>query len=106
MLAFIGPCPDGLERRHLDGKYLNDHLDNLAYGTRTENMQDRVKHGGYVNTSKTHCPANHSYDEANTYLDKNGGRSCKECGRIRQRGVHRDRRAYYRQQRANNLKES
>jgi len=100
MLAFIGPRPDGLERRHLDGDCRNNNLANLTYGTRTENMQDRVKHGGYANAAKTHCPANHPYDEANTYFDKSGGRSCRECGRIRQRGHHRDRRAYYARKRA------
>lgn len=45
LLAFIGKRPKGLEIRHLDGNPSNNHLSNLAYGTRKENYADRVKHG-------------------------------------------------------------
>lgn len=43
--AFHGECPDGMEVRHLDGDPLNNRPDNLAWGTRTENAADRVRHG-------------------------------------------------------------
>src|SRR4051794_38431819 len=43
--AFVGPCPDGLECRHLDGDPGNNLLSNLKWGTRLENFQDSVKHG-------------------------------------------------------------
>lgn len=43
--AFVGPCPPGLECRHKDGDPSNNRLDNLAWGTRAENMADRVDHG-------------------------------------------------------------
>ena len=42
---FIGPCPVGMECRHLDGNPHNNRLDNLKWGTRTENQQDRKLHG-------------------------------------------------------------
>jgi len=29
----------------------------------------------------THCPAGHAYDEANTYVDPRGRRSCRSCKR-------------------------
>ena len=45
MLAFIGPCPLGLEIRHINGDSLNNQLHNMAYGTHSENMQDAVRHG-------------------------------------------------------------
>jgi hypothetical protein len=45
MLAFQGPCPNGLEVRHLDGNRTNPKLNNLKYGTRIENMQDAILHG-------------------------------------------------------------
>lgn len=38
--TFHGPCPPGQEVRHLDGDPLNNRADNLAYGTRTENILD------------------------------------------------------------------
>ena len=53
LLAFVGPCPDGMETRHLDGLRPNNRLTNLAY------------------------------DEANTYWRKrkSGGRGCRACKR-------------------------
>lgn len=43
--AFVGPCPDGMECRHLDGNAKNNHLSNLAWGTPAENCDDKRKHG-------------------------------------------------------------
>lgn len=43
--AFYGPRPAGAEVRHLDGNPLNGRPDNLAWGTRLENWQDRKAHG-------------------------------------------------------------
>jgi len=40
LLAFVGEAPEGMECRHLDGDAGNNMLDNLCWGTRTENMQD------------------------------------------------------------------
>jgi hypothetical protein len=46
MAAFVGPCPDGLETRHLDGNPSNNAWpDNLAYGTAEENLADKLRHG-------------------------------------------------------------
>ncbi len=43
--AFIGPCPEGMECRHLDGDPANNNSDNLAWGTKIENQADRILHG-------------------------------------------------------------
>ena len=44
--AFHGPQPEpGYEVRHLDGNKLNPHADNLAWGTRKHNADDRERHG-------------------------------------------------------------
>jgi hypothetical protein len=43
--AFVGPRPAGAVARHLDGNRLNCAPTNLAWGTRTENLADRRKHG-------------------------------------------------------------
>lgn len=45
LLTFVGPCPDGMECRHLDGNPANNHLKNLQWGTKEENAQDRFAHG-------------------------------------------------------------
>jgi hypothetical protein len=87
MAAFVGPRPDGMDIRHLDGDPSNNALDNLAYGTRAENMQDKRRHGTNTNLNKTHCPARHPYDAANTYVDPQGFRHCRTCGRNTRRSA-------------------
>jgi len=44
LTAFVGPAPEGMECRHLDGISQNNRLDNLAWGTDAENGADRVRH--------------------------------------------------------------
>lgn len=43
--AFLGPCPDGQEVRHLDGIADNCRVGNLKYGTKLENCADMIRHG-------------------------------------------------------------
>lgn len=50
--AYVGPCPEGMECRHLDGDRVNNHLDNLKWGTHVENMQDAVQHNTHYLTGK------------------------------------------------------
>jgi len=38
--TFDGPCPEGMEARHLDGDKENNNILNLVWGTREENMED------------------------------------------------------------------
>jgi len=45
LTAFSGQCPSGMECRHLDGNRTNNHVSNLAWGTRSENSQDKLLHG-------------------------------------------------------------
>ena len=78
-----GPIPDGIKVLH--------HCDNppcfgeacLFLGTDADNAADREAKGrGYHPPS---CPADHLYDEANTYVRANGGRVCKRCRREKMR---------------------
>ena len=43
--AFVGPCPDGMETRHLNGIRADNRIENLEWATRTQNQRDRFKHG-------------------------------------------------------------
>lgn len=45
MLAFVGPCPDGMEVCHGPDGLGNNCLDNLRYDTHLGNMQDRIRDG-------------------------------------------------------------
>jgi hypothetical protein len=38
--AFVGPCPPGLECRHLNGDPADNRIGNLAWGTRGDNTRD------------------------------------------------------------------
>jgi hypothetical protein len=48
LLAFVGPRPEGMQCRHLDGNGANCHLSNLAWGTVAENTADKLAHGTVV----------------------------------------------------------
>jgi hypothetical protein len=43
--AFVGPCPDGMEARHLSGDPADNRLENLEWGTRADNRADIDRHG-------------------------------------------------------------
>lgn len=87
--AFAGLRPEGTEARHLDDDPSNNHLDNLAWGTRRENVLDQVRNGIHNNASKTHCLRGHEFSSGNTYIyPSNGRRGCRICKK------NRDRRSY------------
>lgn len=54
--AFIGPAPARMECRHLDGTRDNNHLLNLRWGTRVENMADKIRHGTTARLFGEHNP--------------------------------------------------
>ena len=43
--AFLGPKPFGCEVRHLNGNKCDNRRENLAYGTKKQNADDRERHG-------------------------------------------------------------
>lgn len=43
--TFVGPCPEGMECRHLDGNPSNNSIGNLEWGTPLENKRDKDRHG-------------------------------------------------------------
>jgi hypothetical protein len=45
--AFVGPCPEDMECRHLNGVRRDCRLVNLAWGTRAENIDDKRRHANY-----------------------------------------------------------
>lgn len=80
--AFVGPCPDGHESRHLDGDRTNNTLANLSWGTPSENYADKLRHGNDHQLRKTHCKQGHKFTPENTYRRPSvSGRHCRECGR-------------------------
>jgi hypothetical protein len=91
-LAFFGECPTGLEVRHLNGKPGDNRVGNLAYGTRAENLADRVLHGT-VPGPRLVCKRGHAKKPGKclicaevtkkAWVAKNVGvyAECDDCGR-------------------------
>lgn len=45
MTVYIGPRPGRLDVCHRDGNELNNHIDNLRWGSRSSNMLEKYRHG-------------------------------------------------------------
>lgn len=50
---FVGPCPDGLQACHNDGKPMNLRPSNLRWDTQSSNATDRIRHGNGIKTKLT-----------------------------------------------------
>jgi hypothetical protein len=48
LLAFVGAAPAKHECRHLNGDPADNRLENLCWGTRSENINDAVRHGTWM----------------------------------------------------------
>lgn len=85
--AFVGPCPEGMEGLHWDDNKDNNHLSNLRWGTRSENLLDCVRNGNNYQSKKTHCKWGHPFDSENTAIEtRSNGRTrrvCKACRRLK-----------------------
>lgn len=90
MLAFVGPCPEGMEIDHTDNNPKNNQLVNLRYVTPKENnakkvlfgtsMADKVANGTHPQSDTTHCPRGHKLEAPNLVPNRKG-RSCLACQR-------------------------
>ena len=73
-----GPIPDGLELDHLCRNPVCVNPLHLEAVSRRTNLLRGDTHAA-ANSAKTHCPAGHPYDAANTYVKPNGARCCRTC---------------------------
>lgn len=85
LTAFVSPRPDGLLGCHEDGDPTNNHVDNLYWGTHSDNALDTVRHGNNPCANKTNCPRGHPLTPPNLMPSqlKRGYRSCLACSRAR-----------------------
>jgi len=79
--AFVGTRPDGMEACHWNDEPSDNRIENLRWGTRSENLLDSVRNGKHHLSRRTHCRQGHEYTDQNTYVYPAGDRSCIECGR-------------------------
>lgn len=99
-----GPVPEGLDLDHLchdpetctvAAECQHRRCCNPAH-LEAVSRKENLSRGGGISAeraARTHCPEGHEYDAVNTFVDKQGRRSCRECTRIANR-------AYYHQNKA------
>lgn len=75
---------------HADDNKSNDSLENLSYGTASQNQHDAVRNGKHALAAQTSCKRHHEFTPENTKM-KNGRRVCRACERDYQREWRRNR---------------
>jgi hypothetical protein len=96
-----GPVPDGLVLDHVrDRGCVHLNCANVAHLEPVTQRVNVMRSSGVTaaNAAKTHCPKNHEYTGANTYVYPDGRRECRECHRASNREASR--RAYARKKAA------
>lgn len=87
----VGPIPVGLELDHLC-KVPNcvrpDHLEPVTKSVNFRRSSGPAK-AAARERAKTHCPAGHPYDDANTWVNKRGHRACRRCHADRESSRYR-----------------
>lgn len=81
LLAFVGPCPPGMEACHNNGDRFDNRLSNLRWDTRSANNLDKNAHGTNHQANKTHCVRGHEFSVENTIYTTAGNRQCRICQR-------------------------
>lgn len=83
--AFVGVRPEGMEARHLNDVKGDPRLENLVWGTRSENNYDRVRNKVDYYTKRECCKRGHELVEKNlvpNQLKTRGGvKTCLACAR-------------------------
>lgn len=95
--AFVGEKPfDAAVARHLNDVKNDNRVENLAWGTESDNSFDKVKNGNDHYASRTHCVNGHEFTPENIYrrAEYPGTRYCRQCRKDRDR-AHADKKAEY-----------
>lgn len=75
--TYVGPRPfPSSEGRHLNDDKLDNRIENLRWGTQSENNEDRVKNGIHHYANRIQCSNGHDFDGFNGKQ-----RTCSTCNR-------------------------
>lgn len=89
LMAFVGPCPPGMEGCHNNGNPIDNRLENLRWDTRSANTLDKVRHGTHPHAKRTHCAWGHELSGANLRVNKaRNYRVCRECVKRKNRNAY------------------
>ena len=77
LTTFVGPRPKGAVARHLNDIRTDNSVDNLAWGSRSENQFDAFRNGRRVHISE--CQHGHPLRGWNASKDTDGGTRCRAC---------------------------
>lgn len=87
--AFI-PNPNNYPLvRHLNDVKDDNRVENLAWGTTTDNSQDAVRNKVHPESRKTHCPQGHPYNQGNTKM-VGRNRQCRACQKDHRERMRRE----------------
>lgn len=79
--TFVGERPPGMMGLHDNDVSTDNRLENLSWGTGSENQCDSVRNQRHANSVKTRCRNNHPLAGENLYVTPEGERQCRECNR-------------------------
>ena len=74
--TFVGPAPEGAVARHLNDVRTDNRLENLAWGTQQENVDDMLRNSGHWLARRDKCKRGHDL-VPNPYSP--GHRYCPTC---------------------------
>ena len=83
--AFVGPRPDGCIALHWDDNRNDNRVENLRWGTHSENRRDAVRNGRHSSSHVTACTLGHLLADWNLVKShlRNGRRRCRSCHNAR-----------------------
>ena len=93
--AFVGEAPPGTHACHWNDDPEDNRLENLRWGTQSDNALDMVRNGEHNHARKTHCKRGHEFTPENTLRIRGSNRrTCRTCknasARARNRGMTLD----------------
>ena len=95
LMAFVGPCPEGMEGCHNNGVNTDNRLENLRWDTPKENSEDIKRHGRNYWLNRDTCSKGHKYTEETTAYEpaRPTKRVCKVCQREKDRRRYQETKA-------------